>query len=139
MKSTLVALALVAAAAGCSGNEAKTAPQAAEPGAEQPSAMAKPADNTARNERDSHGDTKTAGDQAENATDLAITQQIRQQVVKADDLSVNGKNVKIVTIDGVVTLRGPVETVREKTEIGSTAKNVDGVKRVDNQLEIAAK
>jgi hyperosmotically inducible protein len=139
MKPTLVALALLAAAAGCSGNGEKTAPQPAEPGAEQPSAMVKPADNTGRNERDSHGDTKTPGDQAENATDLAITQQIRQQVVKADDLSVNGKNVKIMTVDGVVTLRGPVATAREKTEIASTAKNVDGVKRVDNQLEIAAK
>jgi len=139
MKSTIVALALLAAAAGCSSNEAKTAPPGTEPGAEQPSAMAKPADNTGRNERDSHGDTPTSGDQAENATDLAITQQIRQHVVKADDLSVNGKNVKIITVDGVVTLRGPVQDAREKTEIASTAKNVDGVKRVDNQLEIAAK
>jgi len=138
MKPTIVALALLAAAAGCSGNEAKTAP-GTEPGADQPSAMAKPADNTGRNERDSHGDTPTSGDQAENATDLAITQQIRQHVVKADDLSVNGKNVKIITRDGVVTLRGPVTDAREKTEIASTAKNVDGVKRVDNQLEIAAK
>ena len=134
MRPTLVALALLAAAAGCSGNADKSAPQAAEP-----SDMAKPADNTARNERDSHGDTKTSGDQAENATDLGITQQIRQQVVKADDLSVNAKNVKIITVDGVVTLRGPVETAREKTEIESTAKNVDGVKRIDNQLEIASK
>jgi osmotically-inducible protein OsmY len=51
----------------------------------------------------------------------------------------NGKNVKIVTIDGVVTLRGPVASAREKKDIANLVKKVDGVKRVDNQLEVAAK
>lgn len=54
-----------------------------------------------------------------------------------DALSVNGKNVKIITRDGVVTLRGPVKTDKEKAEIASIAKSVDGVKSVDNQLEVA--
>lgn len=97
------------------------------------------ADNTERNQRDKNGTTLTATDQAENETDRTITQQIRQEVVKADDLSTNGKNVKIITVDGVVTLRGPVQTAEERKEIASVAQRVDGVKRVDNQLEIAAK
>jgi hyperosmotically inducible protein len=97
------------------------------------------ADNTERNQRDKAGTTLTATDQAENEADRTITQQIRREVTKTDDLSMNAKNVKIITVDGVVTLRGPVQTAEERKEIGSVAQRVDGVKRVDNQLEIAAK
>jgi hyperosmotically inducible periplasmic protein len=125
MKTTMLALAVVALA-GCSKNESTDTPSTA-------------ADNTARNERDQRGDMPTPGAQGENEADRTITQQIRQQVVKGDDISLNGKNVKIVTVDGVVTLRGPVETAAERSTIASVAKSVDGVKRVDNQLEIAAK
>jgi len=49
-----------------------------------------------------------------------------------------GKNVKIITREGVVTLRGPVKTAAEKTQIGTIATETKGVKRVENQLEIAA-
>jgi osmotically-inducible protein OsmY len=47
-------------------------------------------------------------------------------------------NVKIITVDGVVTLRGPVKSADEKTHIESLAQQATDVKRVDNQLEIAA-
>jgi len=95
-------------------------------------------DNTKKNERDRDPDAKTPGDQGENKADLAITQSIRQQVVK-QKLSMLAKNVKIITADAVVTLRGPVKTEEEKTTIGKIAEGVSGVKHVDNQLEIAAK
>jgi hyperosmotically inducible periplasmic protein len=77
--------------------------------------------------------------QAEKETDRAITQQIRQQVFKEDALSKDAKEVRIVTLDGVVTLRGPVQTEAERAEIASVAKSIEGVKRVDNQLEIATR
>ena len=48
----------------------------------------------------------------------------------------NAHNVKIITRDGVVTLRGPVENASEKTSVAAKAQKVAGVKRVDNQLEI---
>jgi osmotically-inducible protein OsmY len=135
MKRMMMALVLLAAV-GCSRNEGQVADDNAN-GKGAPIEGA--ADNTRVNERDSKGTTLTAGDQGENETDRTITQQIRQQVVKADDLSTDGKNVKIITVDGVVTLRGPVQTAEERKEIASVAEKVDGVKRVDNQLEIAAK
>lgn len=94
------------------------------------------ADNTGRNERDREGTTVTPMDQGESAGDLAITQQIRKAVVANDALSTNAQNVKIITRDGVVTLRGPVKTVAEKVEIGSLASKASGVKQVDNQIEI---
>jgi hyperosmotically inducible periplasmic protein len=95
-------------------------------------------DNTGRNVRDRSGDTKTPGDQSENEADRTITQNIRQAITGDDSLSTNAKNVKIITNDGTVTLRGPVKSEKEKTEIEAKAKQVAGVKKVDNQLEVAS-
>jgi len=92
-------------------------------------------DNTKRNARDTSPVAVTPFDQGENPTDRAITQRVRQEVVKSD-LSMNAKNVKIVTNKGVVTLRGPVETERERDEIAAVAKGVADVTSVDNQLEV---
>lgn len=101
----------------------------------QPAVVA--ADNSGRNERDRNDATKTAGDQTENEADRTISQNIRQAISADDSLSTNGKNAKIITIDGTVTLRGPVKSEQEKTNIGAKAQQIAGVKSVDNQLEIA--
>jgi hyperosmotically inducible protein len=93
-------------------------------------------DNTARNARD-RGATVTPGDQSENDADRSITQKVRQAIMEDDSLSTNAKNVKIMTTNGVVTLRGIVNSEREKNVIGQKAKAVSGVRNVDNQLEIA--
>jgi osmotically-inducible protein OsmY len=97
------------------------------------------ADNTEKNERDKKPGALTPGDQSESEADLKITQTVRQEVVKKDDLSTNATNVKIITNDGVVTLRGPVESEKERAIIVSIAQGTAGVKRVDNQLEVASK
>jgi osmotically-inducible protein OsmY len=94
------------------------------------------ADNTKRNARDADGGTLTPMDQGENEADRTITQAIRKEVVAQDALSTNAKNVKIITRDGVVTLRGPVKSEAEKAAIASVATKTSGVKRVDNQIEI---
>jgi hyperosmotically inducible protein len=96
------------------------------------------ADNTGRNVRDRNDATKTAEDQSENEADRTITQNIRKAINSDDSLSTNAKNVKIITNDGIVTLRGPVKSEKEKVDIEAKAKQVSGVKRVDNQLEIAS-
>ncbi len=102
-----------------------------------PSGIEQNNDNTGKNVRDRDSATKTPLDQAENETDLDITQKIRQKVIADDTLSTNAKNIKIVTINGVVTLRGPVANNQEKTKIGRKASSVQGVTQVDNLLEIA--
>ncbi|MBS4164525.1 Uncharacterized protein PRO82_001854 [Candidatus Protochlamydia amoebophila] len=94
------------------------------------------ADNTARNARDRNGHTLTPIDQSETEADRAITQKIRQALVEEEVLSTNGKNVKIITINGIVTLRGPVNSEDEKNQISKKAKSINGVKNVDNQLEV---
>ena len=88
--------------------------------------------------RDRDDQNKTTGDQSENEADRTITQNIRRAVTADDSLSTNAKNVKIITNNGMVTLRGPVKSEKEKAEIEAKAKQVAGVKSVDNQLDVAS-
>jgi hyperosmotically inducible protein len=92
--------------------------------------------NTGRNVRDRGGATMTPGDQSESEADRTVTQEIRRAVVADDSLSIMAKNVKIITADGVVTLRGPVENPNEKKAIEAKARQFAGVNKVDNQLEV---
>lgn len=96
------------------------------------------ADNTERNVRDREG-TLTSGDQSESSSDLTITQNIRSLLIKDDSLSTNAKNIKIITINGKVTLRGPVNSERERTLVADKARSVAGVSSLENQLEVVDK
>jgi len=110
---------------------------ATEPGMEKPGVEnSKDADDTARNERDRNDRTLTPMDQGSSSADRTITQEIRKAVIDNDELSTNAKNIKIITVDGVVTLRGPVKNTAEKTTVASIARKASGVKRVDDQLEV---
>jgi len=98
-----------------------------------------PADNSGKNVRDRQDNARTPGDQSNSKSDMAITQEVRKAVVADKALSTNAHNVKIITKNGVVTLRGPVKSPEEKDTIAAKAKQVAGVKNVDNQLEIASR
>jgi hyperosmotically inducible protein len=93
-------------------------------------------DNTGRNVRDRDSKAVTPLDQSENEGDRTITQRIRQAIVANKNLSTNAKNIKIVTVNGIVTLRGPVADSRERDMIGRIVNDTPGIVRVDNQLEI---
>jgi hyperosmotically inducible protein len=97
-----------------------------------------PADNSGKNVRDRKDGAPTSGNQSNAKSDVAITQEIRKVVMADKSLSTNAHNVKIITADGVVTLRGPVKSAAEKATIEAKAKQAAGVSRVDNQLEIAS-
>ena len=128
---TIVELTMVAMLAG----PAATAAFAADPATKGEAAASAP-DNTGRNVRD-RGDTKTSGDQSESKADLTITQKIRQEVVADDSLSTSAHNVKIITANGAVTLRGPVKSDDERKKIGAMAEQVAGAGKVQNYLEVA--
>lgn len=98
-----------------------------------------PADNTKKNERDTPARKiePTPMDQGQSSADVDITASIRRDLVANDALSMNAKNVKVITKEGVVTLRGPVANEDERTTVVDTVQKVSGVKTVDNQLEIA--
>jgi hyperosmotically inducible periplasmic protein len=129
MKSITLLLLAMVLIVGCSKNRSED---------KQVSQTAVEPDNSGRNVRDRNDQTKTAGDQSESEADRTITQSIRQAITADDSLSTTGKNVKIITTDGTVTLRGPVKSEKEKAEIEAKAKQVAGVKKVENQLEIAS-
>jgi osmotically-inducible protein OsmY len=82
------------------------------------------------------GAKPTASDQSNDPTDVRITREIRQAIVDDDSLSTNAHNVKVITVDGVVTLRGPVDDAAEQARVVSAARGVEGVKRIENQLEV---
>jgi hyperosmotically inducible protein len=96
-----------------------------------------PADDSGRNVRDRQSDTLTAGDESSSPSDIALAQKIRQQVVADASLSTMAHNVKIITVNGVVTLRGPVKTPSEKERVAATAAQIAGAGKVHNDLEIA--
>ena len=93
-------------------------------------------DNTATNARDRSGETLTSGDQSNTSADLKITQAIRQAIMKDSELSATAKNIKIITTDGQVTLRGPVKSAEEKAKIDQLAKSAAGGAEINDQLDV---
>lgn len=70
--------------------------------------------------------------------DLAITAKVREVVTDDDSLSMKAQNVKIITLKGITTLRGPVETMAEKSKVEQLARRA-GAKNINNQLEVTTK
>jgi len=95
------------------------------------------ADNTKVNTRDRATGAVTADQQKETAADRDLTKRIRQSVVGDKSLSTYAHNVKIVTIGGRVTLKGPVNSETEKQAIEKKATAVAGADRVTNEITIA--
>jgi hyperosmotically inducible periplasmic protein len=93
-------------------------------------------DNTATNERDRSGETKTSGDQSNSSADLKITQSIRRALMKDRELSTTAKNIKVITANGQVTLRGPVKTAQEKAKVARIARSAAGRVQIDDQLDV---
>ena len=118
MKYTFLTLAVLAFA-GC--NDAKTTASHAAPAVSDGTAVKR--DNTEVNVRDRSDAAKTPIDQNENKKDIDITANIRKRVVDTK-MSVNAQNVKIITQDGKVTLRGPVKSADEKAQIEKMAQEV---------------
>ena len=97
------------------------------------------ADNSAKNARDRNDATLTSGDQGNTPADREITQKVRKTLVSGtNDYSMTAKNIKIITANGKVTLRGPVKSEAEKMGIAAIAKNVAGEGNVEDQLEVKA-
>ena len=96
------------------------------------------ADNTKKNQRDRSGETKTSGDQSNSSEDVKITAAIRRAVVRDHSLSMTANNVKIITANGMVTLRGPVKSDAEKAKTVELARSAAGNAKINNQLEVKA-
>jgi hyperosmotically inducible periplasmic protein len=97
------------------------------------------ADNSKMNQRDQSMNEPTADQQKDNRTDRDITQQIRQSIMADKSLSTYAHNVKIITQNGQVTLKGPVRSEDEKQAIASKATAVAGENKVTDDLSIKPK
>ena len=96
-----------------------------------------PADNTKVNTRDRAEGAVTADQQKENAADRDLTQKIRRSLMGDKALSTYAKNVKIVSLNGQVTLKGPVRSDQEQQAIEARAVEVAGAGKVVNEMSVA--
>jgi hyperosmotically inducible protein len=106
--------------------------------AQEPSA-APAADNTRVNEGDRTNAQPTADQQKENRPDRDITRDIRRSITQDKSLSSYARNIKIISQNGMVTLKGPVRSEDEKSDIEAKAAEVVGREKVTNQLEVEPK
>jgi osmotically-inducible protein OsmY len=96
-------------------------------------------DNTKVNQRDQNANEPTADQQSPNRSDRQITKQIRESIVKDTDLSTYAHNVKVITQNGQVTLKGPVRSDEEKQAIEAKAAAVAGEGKVTSELTVKPK
>jgi osmotically-inducible protein OsmY len=97
------------------------------------------ADNTKMNQRDRNSNELTADQQKSNRSDRDITQQVRKAIVGDRSLSTYAHNVKIITQNGMVTLKGPVRSEEEKKTIEAKAAEVAGADKVTDQMDVKEK
>jgi hyperosmotically inducible protein len=93
-------------------------------------------DNTKQNSLDATNKVASADKQMNDKTDLALTQQIRKSVVADKSLSTYAHNVKIVAVNGNVTLNGVVHTQQEKDAVGGKAQAATRNGSVINNLKV---
>jgi osmotically-inducible protein OsmY len=100
-------------------------------------AASQQADNTKNNQGDASPGAMTADKSAQNPADRELTHKIRKSIMQDKSLSTYAHNIKVVTQDGKVTLKGPVRSEDEKTNIQAKAVAIAGADNVSNQLEVA--
>ena len=91
-------------------------------------------DNTANNKQHD----VTADQQSNAASDRVISQKIRKSITADKSLSTYAHNVKVITTNGQVTLKGPVKSEDEKQQVASKAAEVVDPSHIDNQLTVKA-
>ena len=94
-------------------------------------------DNSKTNQGDASKGAMTAQQQKMDPADRNITKQIRSSIYKDKSLSTYAHNIKIITQDGKVTLKGPVRSADDKASIAAKAIAVVGADNVTDQLEVA--
>jgi hyperosmotically inducible periplasmic protein len=100
-----------------------------------PNAQGQPAADNTKNNRDKT--SPTADQQKLSPADRELTKKIRASINSDKSLSTYAHNIKIISQDGKVTLRGPVRSEDEKAAIESKAAAIAGPNSVTNLLDVA--
>lgn len=95
-------------------------------------------DNSAQNEKAKNKDVMIPTDQGNSDKDVQITKDIRASIM-ATDLSFNAKNIKIITRDEKVVLKGVVENHAEHAAILKIARNHANSAKITDELEAKSK
>jgi hyperosmotically inducible protein len=80
--------------------------------------------------------TEAAPGTATATTDTAITQAVKEKLLLQPDTS--SGTISVDTHDGVVTLTGTVKSPQEKEQVLQTARNTQGVQRVEDKLSVSS-
>jgi hyperosmotically inducible periplasmic protein len=108
--------------------------------AQEPARQNAPAsDNTKMNQRDRNPQEPTADQQQNNRSDRDITQQVRKAIEGDKSFSTYAHNVKVITQNGQVTLKGPVRSEEEKSAVEAKAAAVAGEGKVTSELTVKPK
>jgi len=94
-------------------------------------------DNSKMNKGDAQEGATTADQQKMNATDRNLTKKIRASIMKDKSLSMYAHNIKIITQDGKVTLKGPVRSEKEKSDVEAKAAAIAGDGNVTSEIDVA--
>src|ERR1700693_2090371 len=128
-QSSAIVLALVLSTSWVAPSRAQSATSQAQPD--------NTPDNTKVNKRDKNPDEATADQQKMNAADRNLTARIRKSVMADKTLSTYAHNVKIISQNGIVTLKGPVRSDDEVRSIMAKAVEVaGGSDKVVNQMSV---
>ena len=84
----------------------------------------------------SQEDGITAGDQSNKPADLDMVKRIRRELMKDDNLSTKAKNVKVIVLNNGVTIKGPVETDKERETILKHAYTTAPKYKIYNQISV---
>jgi hyperosmotically inducible periplasmic protein len=119
------------------GSGALSAPGASTLGVQDPQEAPAP-DNTKKNLPTNHHDANRADQQSNATSDVELTRKIRRTLTQDSSLSTYAHNIKIITRDGVVELKGPVRSQSEKEAVEAKAAEIAGASKVKNELSVKA-
>jgi hyperosmotically inducible periplasmic protein len=93
-------------------------------------------DNTSTNKQETQPGSATADQQAETPADRDMAKKIRKSITDDSSLSTYAHNVKVIVRNGVVVLKGPVQSEDEKKAVAAKAEMIAGAGNVKNRLTV---
>jgi len=135
-RNTLLTAALACLLSCGSLGAAAQQPSTQQPSAASDNSQVPAGDNTKMNKQDRNDNATTADQQKETPADRDLTQQVRKAIMADKSLSTYAHNVKIISQNGTVTLKGPVRSEDEKQAIAAKASEAAGNAKVVNELSV---
>ena len=88
------------------------------------------------NSKQNKNHAQTADNQSNAKSDRLMTANARKAIIADKDLSTYAHNVKIVTLNGAVTLKGPVKSEEEKQKVAADISGVVSADKITNELTV---